>query len=81
MTQVLPSQYKVAHAPSVAGRMEVLGVLVMRDSTLLDAETTDCALMVLKCRVRPLDTEAVGKVTVTVPTRLKMYQSYSEKSE
>ena len=72
MTQLVPSESSSAQAPSVAGRMAVLGVALSM-GTMLDASlSTVCAWMFLKFSVRPGNELGAGMVTTCAVPRLKM---------
>jgi hypothetical protein len=72
MTQLVPLEYNVHQAPSVAGRIAVPAVALSIGATLEDAETTDCAWIVLNQSVLPSVIVGSGRVTVTVPARSKI---------
>jgi hypothetical protein len=60
----VPSETSVAHLPIVAARIAVPAVELVNGTTLLDAETTVKALIVLMVITLPVQLDADGKVTV-----------------
>ncbi len=68
-TQLVPSERKSAHAPSVAGSIAVPAPLSSIGTTFDDADITVCARIVLTVSSRPVHSLAVGSVSVIVPAR------------
>ena len=75
MTQLVPSDTIVAQFPTTFKRIAVPAVVLSIGTTLLDADTSDCACIFLKVNDRPVHDEAAGSVTVQVdPDLLLIYQ-------
>ena len=63
MTQLVPSDTKVAQAPEAAPKIAVPAAPPAIGTTLLDAELSAWAWVFLKFTVRPTQSEAAGSVT------------------
>lgn len=78
MTQLVPSDTKVAQLPTTPKRIAVPVVVLSKGTTLLDAEFTNCACIFLITTDRPVQLEAAGKVTVQVEPDLLLMTQFSE---
>jgi hypothetical protein len=78
ITQFVPSDTSVAHAPTLAARIAVPGVALPIGATLLDADTNVWACKFLNVTARPVHEDAMGKVTVQVDPDLLLITHASE---
>jgi hypothetical protein len=80
ITQLELSLTKVAHLPAVAERIAVETEPPIRGTTLLEADIT-LAWIVFNIISRPVQEDAVGKVTVVVAPLLTIIQFSVEATE
>ena len=75
MTQLVPSDTKVAQFPTTAKRIAVPAVVLSIGTTLLEAEFTNCGCIFFTVIYRPVQLEAAGSVSVMAePLLLLMIQ-------
>lgn len=78
MTQLVPSDTKVAQLPTTPKRIAVPAVVLSKGTTLLDAETSVWACIFLNTTDLPVQLEAAGRVTVQVDPDLLLITQFSE---